>query len=72
MGMKEEEERLFQFNREYTVMIIFAMILAWSALPFFLVINSKQEPDVVQVSEAVNKVYVVSKNHSKAHAFTTN
>jgi len=48
------------------------MILLWSALPFFIAMNSKEEPDVVQVSEAMNKVYVVSKDHSRAHAFTTN
>ncbi len=70
--MKEEDERLYQFDREYTVLIVFMMILLWSALPFFIAMNSKEEPDVVQVSEAMNKVYVVSKDHSRAHAFTTN
>ena len=70
--MKEEDERLYQFDVNYTLWTVFVLIVAWAAMPFVNAYGSEPKIDLVQVKEETNTIYVVGKNHARSHAFTIN
>ena len=70
--MKEENERLYQFDVNYTLWTVFVLIVAWAAMPFVNAYGSEPKIGLVQVKEETNTIYVVGKNHARSHAFTIN